>query len=131
MLALRPDTSFGDRRSEVSAGDQFNVIITGEEATGKILKEHGATKFTGYKEQSGEGTVLGILKSGTLVEEAEEGDGGHQAAPLRFLSQGGFLRPGRGASRDAGYILELESNRNCLGVPARRQSASPPGRVDD
>ncbi|MDZ4836128.1 MAG: alanine--tRNA ligase [Candidatus Melainabacteria bacterium] len=63
-----------ETHSGVSAGDQFNVIITGEEATGKILKEHGATKFTGYKDLSGEGTVLGILKSGSVVESAEEGD---------------------------------------------------------
>lgn len=63
-----------EKHSGASAGDQFNVIITGEEAIGKILKEHGATEFTGYKETSGEGEVLAVLKNGSVIEEAQEGD---------------------------------------------------------
>jgi len=62
-----------EKHSGASAGDQFNVIITGDEAIGKILKEHGATDFTGYKDMSGEGTILAILRNGSVVEEAEEG----------------------------------------------------------
>ncbi|HEY9871421.1 MAG TPA: alanine--tRNA ligase, partial [Candidatus Obscuribacterales bacterium] len=40
---------------EVSSVGKFNVIITGEEALGRILREHGATEFTGYESTKGSG----------------------------------------------------------------------------
>lgn len=93
-----------EKHSGASAGDQFNVIITGEEATGKILKEHGATQFTGYKEMSGEGTVLAILKSGNVLEVAEEG-----AEVDVILDQTPFYAESGGQLGDAGVF----ENNDC------------------
>jgi len=59
---------------EVSSVSKFNVIIAGDEAFGNVLKEHGKTQFTGYKELESPGNILAILKDGKLVEHAQEGD---------------------------------------------------------
>jgi len=59
---------------EKSSVGKFNVIIAGDEAFGKILKDHGTTRFTGYKELSGQGEVLAIMKDGKMVEQAQEGE---------------------------------------------------------
>lgn len=59
---------------EVSSVNKFNVIITGDEALGKILKERGTTKFTGYKEMSGKGEIIALVKQGKVVDHLQEGD---------------------------------------------------------
>jgi alanyl-tRNA synthetase len=59
---------------EVSSVNKFNVIITGEEALGDILKQHGTTQFCGYDGLEGEGTVVALVENGKLREAAEEGE---------------------------------------------------------
>ncbi|MBY0356623.1 MAG: alanine--tRNA ligase [Candidatus Obscuribacterales bacterium] len=59
---------------EVSSGNKFNVILTGDEAFGDILKKHGATKFSGYEKTVDEAEVLAIINKGKLANHAEEGD---------------------------------------------------------
>lgn len=59
---------------EISAGNKFNVILTGEEAFGNILKQHGATKFSGYEKLEDEAEVLAIVNKGKSVSHAEEGE---------------------------------------------------------
>ncbi len=59
---------------EVSSVGKFNVIITGEEAFGRVLKEHGATQFTGYEGTQGEGRVIALVSKGKLVDHLQEGD---------------------------------------------------------
>lgn len=60
-----------EKRSSVG---KFNVIIAGDEAFGRLLKEHGTTKFTGYKNTEDSSEVLAVIKDGKLVDQAEEGD---------------------------------------------------------
>jgi alanyl-tRNA synthetase len=62
------------QHEEVSSVNKFNVIMTGEEALGKLVKEHGASKFTGYTKQEDEAKVIAVLSDGKLVNEAVEGD---------------------------------------------------------
>lgn len=59
---------------EVSSVNKFNVIITGEEALGDLLKKHGGTRFSGYSQLEDESTVLAIVENGKLRDHAEEGD---------------------------------------------------------
>ncbi len=61
------------RHEAVSSGNKFNVIITGEEALGRILKEHGLTQFTGYDKVADTGQVIAIIHQGKLIEHVEEG----------------------------------------------------------
>ncbi len=63
-----------EEHEKVSSVSKFNVIMTGDEALGNILKKHGTTSFTGYKGLSGESTILAILKDGKMVDHAEEGE---------------------------------------------------------
>ncbi len=62
-----------EAQQEQSAGSKV-----GEEAVEKvwhpIVEEHGAVKFTGYEREDGDGVVVAIVKSGALVDRAEEGD---------------------------------------------------------
>ena len=60
---------------EVSSVNKFNVVMTGEEALGDVLRKSGETKFTGYDSVEGEGEVVAILnKEGKPVEEISEGE---------------------------------------------------------
>ncbi len=50
----------------------------GDAATEKLwfelLEKHGATEFLGYKTEVAEGQVLAIIKEGTIIDKAENGD---------------------------------------------------------
>ena len=59
---------------EVSSSAKFNVIITSEEALGRLLKEYGETKFTGYKTTEDSGQVIALVRNGKLVGELQEGE---------------------------------------------------------
>lgn len=62
-----------EEHEKVSSVNKFNVIITGEEGLGRVLQEHGQTKFTGYSNTTGDGQVLAILQDGKVVDHIEEG----------------------------------------------------------
>ncbi len=89
---------------EVSSVSKFNVVITGEEALGKVQKEHGPTNFIGYHDTTGSGNVLAILKNGQFVSEAEEGD----EVDL-ILDKTPFYAESGGQLGDIGYF----SNDDC------------------
>lgn len=59
---------------KVSSVNKFNVVMTGEEALGDVLRESGETKFTGYNGLTGEGEIVAILKDGKPVESIYEGE---------------------------------------------------------
>jgi alanyl-tRNA synthetase len=59
---------------EKSSVGKFNVNIAGDTAYGQILKDHGATKFTGYNKTEDSAEVIAVLKDGKPVTHAEEGD---------------------------------------------------------
>lgn len=103
---------FADARKaheEASAGSKFNVIIAGDEAFGKVLKEHGKTKFTGYKNLESNGNVLAIIKDGKLVDHAEEGE---EVEVL--LSETPFYAESGGQVGDTGVLTHREALLNVL-----------------
>ena len=59
---------------EVSSVNKFNVVMTGEEALGDVLRESGETEFTGYDSLKGQSQVVAMLKDGKPVNEISEGD---------------------------------------------------------
>lgn len=63
-----------EEHEKVSSVNKFNVIITGEEALGEVLKKHGSTNFSGYSELEDEGTVIALVEKGKLRDHAEEGE---------------------------------------------------------
>lgn len=63
-----------EEHEKVSSGNKFNVILTGEEGLGVVLKKHGTTQFTGYSKLDDESTVIAMLEKGKIVDHAEEGE---------------------------------------------------------
>lgn len=62
------------KHEEVSSVFKFNVVMTGEEALGDVLRESGETKFTGYNSLKGQSQVVAMLKDGKPIDEITEGD---------------------------------------------------------
>ncbi len=63
------------------------------------VKEKGATRFLGYKEHSGVGTVLGIVVNGQLVDELQSGEEG-----MILLNQTPFYAEMGGQVGDTGTL---------------------------
>lgn len=105
---------FADARDEhekISAGNKFNVILTGEEALGDVLKKHGTTRFLGYEKLESQGEVLAIVKNGKLVEHAEEGD-----EVEILLNQTPFYAESGGQLGDHGLLLSNDVSAQVLDV---------------
>lgn len=88
----------------VSSVNKFNVIITGEEAFGRLLKDYGTTKFTGYDTTEDEGKIIAVVKQGKEVEKIEEGE----EAEL-ILDSTPFYAESGGQIGDAGLLSGAES----------------------
>lgn len=98
-----------DEHEKISAGNKFNVILTGEEALGDVLKKHGATRFLGYEKLESETEVLAIVKNGKLVDHAEEGD---EVEVL--LNQTPFYAESGGQLGDHGLLLSNDVTAEVL-----------------
>lgn len=94
---------------DVSSVNKFNVIITGDEALGKVLKEHGTTKFTGYSAVEDKGKIVALVQEGKLVEQLEEG----QEAEV-ILDQTPFYAESGGQVGDSGLISSDEGMLSVL-----------------
>jgi alanyl-tRNA synthetase len=68
-----------------------------------LVEEHGATEFTGYSGDEGEGVVLAILKDGALVQSALQGD----TVDL-LLNQTPFYAESGGQVGDSGKLSSLK-----------------------
>jgi alanyl-tRNA synthetase len=93
---------------EKSSVGKFNVNIAGGNAYGQVLKEHGPTKFTGYKSFDGSAEVVALIKDGKMVERIEEGD-----EVEVILSTTPFYAESGGQVGDAGF---LSGNEGTLAV---------------
>jgi alanyl-tRNA synthetase len=62
-----------EEHEKVSAGNKFNVIITGDQGFADVIRQSGVTKFTGYSSTEGSGNVIAIVHGGKLVDHVEEG----------------------------------------------------------
>jgi alanyl-tRNA synthetase len=88
----------------VSSVNKFNVIITGEEAFGRLLRDYGTTKFTGYATTEDEGKIIAVVKQGKEVERIEEGE----EAEL-VLDSTPFYAESGGQIGDCGLLSGAES----------------------
>jgi len=68
-----------------------------------LAEEHGATEFTGYSGDEGEGVVLAIVKDGAKVDSAEQGD-----TVTIVLNQTPFYGESGGQVGDAGKLTSLK-----------------------
>src|SRR5256885_11164440 len=68
-----------------------------------LAEEHGATEFTGYSGDEGEGVVLAIVKDGERIEQAEIGD-----SVEILLNQTPFYGEGGGQVGDTGKLTSLK-----------------------
>lgn len=98
-----------EEHEQISSVNKFNVIITGEEALGEVLKKYGATTFSGYKNLEDEGTVLALVEQGKLTDHAEEGE------ELEIiLDRTPFYAESGGQLGDHGVILNNDSKLEVL-----------------
>jgi alanyl-tRNA synthetase len=94
---------------EVSSVNKFNVILTGQQAYGKVLKESGPTKFSGYEGTEGEGTVVAIVKEGKEVGQLEE----NEEAEV-VLDRTPFYAESGGQTGDTGQLAGTEGTASVL-----------------
>ena len=94
---------------QASSVGKFNIVISGDEGLGKVLKEHGQTKFTGYKQLESGAQVLAIFKDGKMIDHAQEGD-----EVDVILNQTPFYAESGGQVGDTGILSSNQAMLNVL-----------------
>jgi alanyl-tRNA synthetase len=68
------DAAMAGQKAKARAAWKGSGAKANEEIWFDLAEEHGATEFTGYSGDEGEGVVLAIVKNGNRVEQAEIGE---------------------------------------------------------
>ena len=68
------DAAMAQQKARARAAWKGSGAAASDEIWFDLAEEHGATEFTGYSGDKGEGMVLAIVKDGARVERAEIGD---------------------------------------------------------
>jgi alanyl-tRNA synthetase len=68
------DTAMAEQKAKARAAWKGSGAKASEDIWFDLAEEYGATEFTGYAGDEGEGVVLAIVKDGTRVDRAEVGD---------------------------------------------------------
>jgi alanyl-tRNA synthetase len=97
------DTAMAEQKAKARAAWKGSGAKAGEDIWFDLAEEHGATEFTGYSGDEGEGVVLAIVKDGARVEAAEIGD-----TVEVLLNQTPFYGESGGQIGDTGKLTSLK-----------------------
>ena len=97
------DTAMGEQKAKARAAWKGSGAKASEDIWFDLAEEHGATEFTGYSGDEGEGVVLAIVKDGARVEKAEIGD-----TVDVLLNQTPFYGESGGQIGDTGKLTSLK-----------------------
>ncbi|MFL6727272.1 MAG: alanine--tRNA ligase [Sphingomicrobium sp.] len=97
------DAAMAEQKAKARAAWKGSGSKASEDVWFDLVEEHGATEFTGYSGDEGEGVVLAIVKDGTRVENAEIGD-----TVEILLNQTPFYGESGGQIGDTGKLTTLK-----------------------
>jgi len=97
------DTAMAEQKAKARAAWKGLGAKANEDIWFDLAEEYGATEFTGYSGDEGEGVVLAIVKDGARVERAEIGD-----TVDVLLNQTPFYGESGGQIGDSGKLTTLK-----------------------
>jgi len=97
------DTAMAEQKATARAAWKGSGAKASEDIWFDLAEEHGATEFTGYSGDDGEGVILAIVKDGARVEQAEIGD-----IVEILLNQTPFYGESGGQIGDTGKLTTLK-----------------------
>ena len=97
------DTAMAEQKAKARAAWKGSGAKASEDIWFDLVEEYGATEFTGYSGDEGEGVVLAIIKDGERVENAEVG----QTVDV-LLNQTPFYGESGGQVGDTGKLTSLK-----------------------
>jgi alanyl-tRNA synthetase len=97
------DAAMAEQKATARAAWKGSGAKASENIWFDLAEEHGATEFTGYSGDEGEGVVLAIVKDGARVEQAEIGD-----TVEILLNQTPFYGESGGQIGDTGKLTTLK-----------------------
>jgi len=97
------DTAMAEQKAKARAAWKGSGSKASEDIWFDLAEEHGATEFTGYAGDEGEGVVLAIVKDGSRADNAEIGD-----TVEILLNQTPFYGESGGQIGDTGKLTTLK-----------------------
>ena len=97
------DTAMAAQKAAARAAWKGSGAKASEDIWFDLVEEHGATEFTGYSGDEGEGVVLAIVKDGERVDKAEIGE-----TVEVLLNQTPFYGESGGQIGDTGKLTTLK-----------------------
>jgi alanyl-tRNA synthetase len=97
------DAAMAEQKAQARAAWKGSGDKASEDLWFDLAEEHGATEFTGYSGDEGEGVVLAIVKDGAKVESAKPGE-----EVQLLLNQTPFYGESGGQVGDAGKLTSLK-----------------------
>jgi alanyl-tRNA synthetase len=98
------DSAMAAQKAAARAAWKGSGAKASEDVWFDLAEEHGATEFTGYSGDEGEGVVLAIVKDGARVDSAREGE-----TVELLLNQTPFYGESGGQIGDTGKLSTLKS----------------------
>ena len=97
------DSAMAEQKAQARAAWKGSGEKASDELWFDLAEEHGATEFTGYSGDTGEGVVLAIVKDGAPVDRAKTGE-----TVQLLLNQTPFYAESGGQIGDSGKLTSLK-----------------------